>query len=763
MLESSASIRHAPDMPPAAVIAVIPMEQQALNMVEDGLSVFPLHPNGKRPLTRQGFKDASSSPEQTARWWGQSPSANIGLPTGVVNGIVVVDVDVKDGKAGEDSLKALQQDHGAFLTRTIQTPTGGYHFYFSSSDPEIGNRTAMREGIDIRGNGGYVVAPGSVIDGSAYQVIVDEEIVPLPASLSDEVKGMVQGDPEKRVQSPDLVDALNGVEAGQRNDLLFKMAARYRGKGLDYREAESLIYSAASNCTPPMKQSEALQCLRSAYGRYEAGDLWQEPQPLVESVEPLPYPVDALPKVILNAVVEVQQFTKAPLELVASSALGALSTVGQSHIDVVRSSRLKGPVSLYLLTIADSGERKSTVDGLFMQPIHEYEQQQAEAAKLDLDAYRADIDSWESKRKGVLSKIQQNSKTGKSSAGLEQQLRELESTKPEPPRVPKILMGDETPENLAWTLAKQWPSGAVASSEAGVVLGAHGMNSDSIMRNLSQLNVLWDGGKLAIGRRTSESFEVTGVRLTVALQVQEPTLRAFFEKSGALARGTGFLARFLIARPQSTMGTRFYEDPPEQCPALMAFHQRLREILNQSVPMDLAGRLEPLLSTLAPEAKELWIRFHDAVESELAEGGELEQIRDVAAKAADNAARMAALFQLVDSGAAQVSPEHFESASRIVSWYLNESRRFFGEIAVPEVIAGASKLEKWLLDYCKKNGCGVVPRRIVQQSGPGRLRKGKLLDAALDELKELQRVRVIKSGSRIEIHLNPALLKAGGE
>lgn len=130
----------------------------------------------------------------------------------------------------------------------------------------------------------------------------------------------------------------------------------------------------------------------------------------------------------------------------------------------------------------------------------------------------------------------------KAAADLRDRLTQLEHGKPEPPRVPRLILGDETPENLAWTLAKQWPSGGVVSSEAGVVFGAHGMGKDSVMRNLALLNILWDGGSLSIGRRTSESFTVKGARLTVALQIQEAALRAFFDKSGGLARGTGLPA-----------------------------------------------------------------------------------------------------------------------------------------------------------------------------------------------------------------------------
>src|SRR5262249_18388372 len=92
---------------------------------------------------------------------------------------------------------------------------------------------------------------------------------------------------------------------------------------------------------------------------------WRNPLPLVTKVEPEPYPLDAMPDTIQAAVVEVQQFTKAPIALVSSSALAALSLAVQAHADVKRAEKLTGPVGLFLLTIADSGERKSTCDEFF--------------------------------------------------------------------------------------------------------------------------------------------------------------------------------------------------------------------------------------------------------------------------------------------------------------------------------------------------------------------------------------------------------------
>lgn len=255
-------------------------------------------------------------------------------------------------------------------------------------------------------------------------------------------------------------------------------------------------------------------------------------------------------------------FTKAPVPLVASSALAAIALAVQAHIDVKRAEKLTGPVSLFLLTIADSGERKTTCDKFFTAAIQQYQQDQVKLIQPELKDHKAAMDAWKAKRTGLMEKIRQQVKKDESTAATENALRELDHAKPKPPSVPNLLRGDETPESLAWVLAREWPSGGVVSSDAGIVFGAHGMGKDSIMRNLSLLNMLWDGGELSIGRRTSESFTVRGARLTIALQVQEATLRNFFERSGGLARGTGFLARFLVAWPESTQGQRSYSDPP---------------------------------------------------------------------------------------------------------------------------------------------------------------------------------------------------------
>ncbi|MBS1169618.1 MAG: hypothetical protein H6R01_536 [Burkholderiaceae bacterium] len=485
---------------------------------------------------------------------------------------------------------------------------------------------------------------------------------------------------------------------------------------------------------------------------------WPEPQPLVARIEPEPYPLDALPPIIRAAVEEVQQFVQAPVPLVAASALTAISLAIQAHADVQRAERLTGPTSLFMLTIADSGERKTTCDGFFSSAIHAYQDRQVEQAKPLLKQYQAEQDAMEAKKSGIKDKLRQLAKEGKSTSPQEKELHDLESDAPEPPRVPRLLYSDVTPEALSYKLANQWPSAGLISSEAGIVFGAHGMGKESVMRNLSQINMLWDGGTLTIDRKTMDSFAVRGARLTVGLQVQEATLRETIERSGQLMRGTGFFARFLLAWPESTQGMRLFNDPPAHWPALEAFNRCITTLLEQEVPIDEVGALNPTTLAFSTEAKAEWRAYHDAIESELKSGGEFYDVRDVASKSADNAARLAALFQIFSEGMGVIGEAWFTSASRIAAWHLNESRRFFGELAMPAELAHAVRLERWLLAYCFRSQTDSVPTRIVQQSVTGISRDKDTISKAVMVLNEHGRARIIQDGKRRLIQINPALL-----
>jgi len=207
--------------------------------------------------------------------------------------------------------------------------------------------------------------------------------------------------------------------------------------------------------------------------------------------------------------------------------------------------------------------------------------------------------------------------------------------------------------------------------------------------------------EMAIDRRSKPSFVLRGRRLTFGLMVQPEALRgaleragALLERAGTLPRGTGFIARFLIAWPGSTQGTRAYRAAPGAMPQVALFGARIRELLAQPLVSDAHGCLTPEVIDLSPQARAEWIRFHDEVERELGARGALRGVRDVAAKAAENAARLAALFHVLEHGAiGTIASEVIRAAACIVGWHLNEAQRLLAHLDTPPSLAAAIRLD----------------------------------------------------------------------
>jgi Protein of unknown function (DUF3987) len=462
----------------------------------------------------------------------------------------------------------------------------------------------------------------------------------------------------------------------------------------------------------------------------------------IEDLRPIPYPLDALPESIRLAVAEVADFIKAPISLIASSALSAISLATQSQCDVERDRKLTGPTSLYFLVIADSGERKSTADKYFTKAIKIWEKQQIEKFKPEITQFKSEFSIWSNKRSGLLNKIKNPKSKDPPLADLEKSLKALDLEEPIPPKIPRLLYQDATPEALGYSLFKIWPAGGIVSAEGGIVFGSHGMNQESVMRNLATLNLLWDGADLTVDRKTQESYTLMGARLTISLQVQEPTVRNFITKSGNLARGTGFLARFLIAYPESTQGDRPYTESPVVWPHLEAFEARLAVLLNAPQPFNGMGILEPLNIPLSLEAKELWINAHDNIEKSL--NGELYAVRDVASKTADNIARIACLLHVFEGITGPISAQHMQSAISLGIWHLDESRRFLSKLTLSPKENNANKLLDWLMQEYEKTHQKTITQRHAQQFGP--VRDKKELMEALKYLEEYKSIELIKEG-----------------
>jgi len=236
------------------------MLEFALSYASRGWHVFPLKPNGKTPLTPNGFKAATTDPEQIEAWWKKHPKANIGIACGA-SGLVVLDGDVKHGADPDASLANLLNGHHTLpATLRAETPSGGWHQVFiAPPDGEVRNSAGqLGPGLDVRAIGGYVVVAPSVVDGKPYRWVSDVAPAVFPECLQGELS-----------QSP-FKQATTGLKQGARNDGVFRYASKLRGMGMAENEARELVLEAAACCIPPLDEAEAMRCLESAW-RYPAG------------------------------------------------------------------------------------------------------------------------------------------------------------------------------------------------------------------------------------------------------------------------------------------------------------------------------------------------------------------------------------------------------------------------------------------------------------------------------------------------------------
>lgn len=281
-----------------------PNLKAALYHAAAGRPVFPCCPRTKRPSIPKsaggnGFKDATTDPVQLRQWWAQYPEAVPGMPTGARVGVFVLDVDDKPGKVGRDSLAQLVQEFGP-LPPTVETitATGGSHLFFrhprdgrtipnSASQLGQGHETWGRDGypatrfavlpsgrlrvpdLDIRGDGGYVILPGSVMaDGRRYEWegSSDPDEGVKVAQAPDWLLAMVSYDPSAApTATPSDGATVAPIGEGSRNDFLYRLGCSLRAKGLgEPAIIAALLAENAERCQPPLPAGEVQATAKSA-------------------------------------------------------------------------------------------------------------------------------------------------------------------------------------------------------------------------------------------------------------------------------------------------------------------------------------------------------------------------------------------------------------------------------------------------------------------------------------------------------------------
>lgn len=460
------------------------------------------------------------------------------------------------------------------------------------------------------------------------------------------------------------------------------------------------------------------------------------------------FPSGKLLSSLPGVVKEVRDLTLAPEPMIAAVLLSTISLACQGVIDVRRMEGLTGPTSLNFIIVAQSGERKSTVEKLLMSPLYQFEQEQYEDYLKKIELYDHKMEVFKVQKKTLLAEIRTNTRKGKDIKELTEQLQELQQLCPEKPKKFKLIFNDVTPAAIKANLCENHNSIGLMSHEGGAVFDGYAL------RDLPFINQMWDATPVSVQRKNTDDILIKDARLTLSLMVQPEVLKKYMDKNGGVAKGIGFLARCFICQPCSTQGYRIIEKRNTSTEKLQEFHKRLMKIIKESIAENEKGQKRCLRFT--PEAEKLWIDFSNDAERAMRACCLLSEFKDYASKMADNMARVAALLHYFGEYPGDISVDAVNSAIAICLWFGDEHIRLFKKKDdLNIVINDEGELWSWINDYCNKNiietGKFYIKKNDILQFGPSRFRNKKRLNEILERLFNNHRIEIGRENRTVVI------------
>jgi hypothetical protein len=379
--------------------------------------------------------------------------------------------------------------------------------------------------------------------------------------------------------------------------------------------------------------------------------LWPAPRHLVPDALP-PFPVDALPDRVALYVEAVAASIQVPVDLVAGVALAVASTSVLGALRVELGPGWTQEPALYMLGIAAPGERKTNVVETVVGPLHRLEDERQASARPEVDHARAKAETLDRERKRLLNSEDVDAAAV---AEIDAERRRLDAV-----RLPRMLLDDATPEALAMRLSEHGSLG-VLSDEGALLAEARGRHNSG-RSNFDLLCKAYDASRHSVDRvkAPDDPLMLPAPRLALGLLVQPSVAGELLAHDGA--RGQGLVARFVILRPTSLVGTR-NRSSRVPIPAALAdeWDGRIRALAG--LPRD-----EPRTLTLSNEAREAFHRFEDEHEPRMHPGsGDLASIVDWANKHPGRVGRVALLLHALgdDSAAGTISGDTMRAAIRI--------------------------------------------------------------------------------------------------
>lgn len=430
------------------------------------------------------------------------------------------------------------------------------------------------------------------------------------------------------------------------------------------------------------------------------------PQPLMRPVESgEEYPVDRLGEFapMIRRIAEVAAVDPA---LVGQSFLGAVSVATQGLGDLLIDGRCC-PSSLYLLTVAGSGERKTTIDRLLLAEHRRWQKERLDrrdAAVLDSQFSR---EAHAVAKAGIL-------RDAKRSAGDAKAALQALGPEPSDPPTEVLLLEDVSLEGMVKLLLNNRPSCGVISDEGGRLLNGWSLSQEHATRTISGYSSLWDGSPLVTVRAGAGLTALYGRRVTLHWQAQPGVAQLIF--GNPQFADQGFLWRCLVAEPAVSKPAEYNPVDLTADPLVVNYYQRIRQLLEKPLPLAIREtgptlELAPPKLVLSQAAKACWIEHYNHIESLAQSSGPLFPIRGYARKCAELIGRIACgLTLLSNPAAAVIADDAIENAAVLMlDYYLNEMLRHFEGLQVGKEVVLAQRLLEWT---CNREF--VYPSQVYQ-------------------------------------------------
>lgn len=462
-------------------------------------------------------------------------------------------------------------------------------------------------------------------------------------------------------------------------------------------------------------------------GESYVSTLQKEPTPLFGEMRPAePVPLAATGP-LAETIMAIATLTQAPVEIAMQSVLAVASTATQALCDV---ETLGGtsPISLFAMTIARSGERKSACDSLAIAPILQVDRERN-------TRFCKDKKHYEVKRLEFL-KRQRTRSNGDFDVIDDGYRGSKEELGPEPPLVSAMLVSDATTEGICRRLEIGTPSITMMTDEGGQIIGGYAMKPENALKSSAAFSNFWDGKPVSRSRASSEPTILYGKRLSMHLMVQPGVAQGVL--GNPVIKDQGLLSRMLVVWPESKIGNRLIVNDPARVEKMSAaqetmneYVRRIEELLNVELPLHPGTRsdLSPRVLKLSDAARAKLVAFYNNVEKASRKGGAFEYITGLAAKAPEHAARIAAVLALyADETTEEVTEEMISRGISLMTWYLAEMLRIH-DTGCPNVdLRAADELRCWIVD---RRADEFIDKRSMLKFGPGHLRDGKTLDTCI--------------------------------